>query len=44
MPLLGDIPVLQYLFRSKYTRKEQANVLFFIRPRILQGSDLNREF
>jgi type II secretory pathway component GspD/PulD (secretin) len=44
VPLLGDIPVLQYLFRSKFTKKEQANVLFFIRPRILQGVDVHREF
>ena len=44
VPLLGDIPVIQYLFRSKFTRKEQANVLFFIRPRILQGVDVHREF
>jgi type II secretory pathway component GspD/PulD (secretin) len=44
VPVLGDIPLLQLLFRSKGTRKEQTNVLFFIRPRILQGSDLYREF
>lgn len=44
VPILGDIPLLGMLFRSKYQRKEQSNVLFFIRPRILQGSDLNREF
>jgi len=44
VPILGDIPLLGFLFRSKLTRKEQSNVLFFIRPRILQGSDLNREF
>lgn len=44
VPLLGDIPLLGYLFRSTLQRKEQSNVLFFIRPRILQGSDLNREF
>lgn len=44
VPLLGDIPVLRHLFRSEFTRKEQTNVLFFIRPRILQGSDLNRQF
>ena len=44
VPILGDIPVLNLLFRSKFTRKEQANVLFFIRPRILQGADMNREF
>ncbi len=44
VPLLGDIPILGYLFKSSRLRKEQTNVLFFIRPRILQGSDLNREF
>jgi type II secretory pathway component GspD/PulD (secretin) len=44
VPLLGDIPLLQYLFRSKNDTKEQTNVLFFIRPRILQGVDLHRQF
>lgn len=44
VPILGSIPIIGYLFKSTYKRKEQANVLFFIRPRILTGSDLNREF
>lgn len=44
VPLLGDIPILGQIFSSSLDRKEQTNVLFFIRPRILQGSDLNREF
>lgn len=44
VPLLGDIPLLGWLFKAKFSRKEQTNVLFFIRPRILQGVDLNREF
>jgi type II secretory pathway component GspD/PulD (secretin) len=44
VPLLGDVPILGYLFSSHFTRKEQANVLFFIRPRILQGVDVHREF
>lgn len=44
VPFLGDIPILGYLFKSTFKRKEQTNVLFFIRPRILQGSDLNRDF
>ncbi|MCC6408334.1 MAG: type II and III secretion system protein [Planctomycetes bacterium] len=44
VPLLGDIPILQYLFRSTTKSKEQTNVLFFIRPRILQGVDLHRQF
>ena len=44
VPFLGDIPLLNLLFRSKFTRKVETNVLFFIRPRILQGADLTREF
>lgn len=44
VPILGSIPLLGNLFKSTYKRKEQTNVLFFIRPRVLQGSDLNREF
>jgi len=44
VPLLGDVPLLGYLFKSTLKRKEQTNVLFFLRPRILQGTDLNREF
>jgi type II secretory pathway component GspD/PulD (secretin) len=44
VPILGDIPLIKILFRSRYTRKEQTNVLFFIRPRILQGVDVHREF
>jgi type II secretory pathway component GspD/PulD (secretin) len=44
VPFLGDIPLLGYFFKSTYKRKEQTNVLFFIRPRILQGTDLNRDF
>ncbi|MEL6430359.1 MAG: hypothetical protein AAFU73_12840 [Planctomycetota bacterium] len=44
VPLLGDIPLVGTLFKSKLTSKEQTNVLFFIRPRILEGSDLNTPF
>jgi type II secretory pathway component GspD/PulD (secretin) len=44
VPFLGDIPFLGYLFRSTYTKKQRSNVLFFIHPRILQGTDMNREF
>jgi len=45
VPLLGDLPLLgPLLFRSTYKKKELTNVLFFIRPRILQGSDLHTEF
>lgn len=44
VPLLGDIPFLGALFRSKLKRKEKTHVLFFIRPRILQGIDVQRDF
>lgn len=44
IPLLGNIPILGMLFRNKLTSKEQTNVLFFIRPRILEGSDVNSPF
>lgn len=44
VPLVGDIPILGQLFKSNTKSKEQTNVLFFIRPRILEGSDLNSPF
>jgi len=44
VPFLGDIPLLGMLFKSSLRSKEQTNVLFFIRPRILAGSDLNSPF
>ena len=39
IPILADIPVLGYLFKNQFKVQEQTNVLFFIRPRILQGID-----
>jgi hypothetical protein len=44
VPFVGDIPILGALFRSRYERKELVSVLFFIRPRILEGVDLHRDF
>jgi hypothetical protein len=44
VPLLGDIPILGYLFKNRYEVTQQTNVLFYIRPRILQGMDLNPGF
>jgi len=43
IPVLGDIPLLGNLFKSTFVESEQTNVLFFIRPRILQGIDLSAE-
>ena len=44
IPILGDIPILGNLFKSKFKEKQQTNVLFYIRPRVLQGGDLNAGF
>lgn len=35
VPLLGDIPVLGWLFKSKSDETEKINMLFFLTPRIL---------
>ncbi|MBF0364488.1 MAG: type II secretion system secretin GspD, partial [Oligoflexia bacterium] len=35
VPLLGDIPVLGWLFKSKSKSSEKVNLLFFLTPRIL---------
>ncbi|MBY0518363.1 MAG: type II secretion system secretin GspD [Bacteriovoracaceae bacterium] len=35
VPLLGDIPVLGWLFKSKARRLDKINLLFFMTPRIL---------
>lgn len=44
VPFFGDIPLLGYLFKSTSTVNQKAQVLFFLRPRVLEGSDLNRKF
>jgi general secretion pathway protein D len=35
VPLLGDIPVLGWLFKSKTRRTEKVNLLYFMTPQIL---------
>jgi general secretion pathway protein D len=39
IPLLGDIPVLGNLFRSKSRSHEKTNLMIFIRPTILKSAD-----
>lgn len=39
VPLLGDIPVLGWLFKSKTRTLEKVNLLFFMTPRILAPYD-----
>ncbi|MFH1728067.1 MAG: type II secretion system secretin GspD [Pseudomonadota bacterium] len=37
-PILGDIPVLGYLFKHKYERKSKVNLIIFITPTVLEDS------
>jgi general secretion pathway protein D len=39
MPLLGDIPVLGWLFKSKSVSKNKTNLLVFLSPHIVKESD-----
>jgi len=39
IPLLGDIPVLGWLFKNKETTIEKVNLLFFLTPHILSPYD-----
>ncbi len=43
VPLLGDIPVLGNLFRSRSTEYEKKNLMVFLRPRILRNENANRQ-
>ena len=40
VPLLGDIPVVGNLFKSRLRKNERNELLFFITPRIM-GSETN---
>ncbi|MBI1195613.1 MAG: type II secretion system protein GspD [Gammaproteobacteria bacterium] len=40
VPLLGDIPVLGWLFTSKSTTKEKTNLMVFLRPTIIRDNAL----
>lgn len=39
VPLLGKVPVLGYLFRSKSNSKTKRNLLVFLQPQILRDSN-----
>jgi len=39
IPLLGDIPVIGNLFRSKAKQRTKTNLMIFIRPTILRSAD-----
>ena len=39
VPVLGDIPVLGYLFRSDNKSRQKSNLIVFLTPTIIQDSD-----
>lgn len=39
MPLLGDIPVLGWLFKSKNVSRDKTNLLVFLSPHIVKDAD-----
>ena len=39
VPLLGDIPLLGYLFRHKAPPTRKTNLLIFITPKIIKDAD-----
>ncbi len=39
VPLLGDIPLLGWLFKSKSTTRQKTNLLILLTPRIIKNSD-----
>lgn len=44
IPILKDLPLLGYLFKSTEETTEKTTLLFFIRPRLIEGTDLNQPF
>ncbi len=38
VPLLGDIPILNFFFSAKRDQDVRTNLIFFIRPRVIAGS------
>jgi hypothetical protein len=44
VPILKDLPLLGYFFKSTLEATENTTLLFFIRPRLIEGTDLNQPF
>ncbi len=44
IPLLKDLPLLGYLFKSTREGTEKTTLLFFIRPRLIEGTDFTQPF
>ena len=43
VPLLGDIPVLGWLFKSKTVNREKANLVMFLTPKIIRTNFDNQK-
>lgn len=39
LPLLGDIPILGFLFKSVNVEKRQSQIIFYIEPRVVRRTD-----
>ncbi|MBX7231041.1 MAG: type II secretion system secretin GspD [Bdellovibrionales bacterium] len=39
IPILGDIPILGWLFKSKLTEKNKKNLMIFITPKVVRNGD-----
>ena len=43
LPLLGDIPVLGYLFKNKKVQKGKSQIIFYVEPHVVTREDLLKE-
>ena len=43
IPILGDIPILGWLFKSKTKEKKKSNLVVFITPKILRNAEDNAQ-
>ena len=43
IPLLGDVPVLGFLFRSKSFREGKSELVFFLTPEVVNPAENNQE-
>lgn len=41
IPVLGDIPILGWLFKSKETKKQKTNLMVFLTPKIVRSPEDN---
>lgn len=42
VPLLGDIPLLGWLFKSKSQQQQKSNLMVFLRPQVVNNADLSK--